>query len=270
MPDQHPILIGDYDPFFLAANLTKNSFRLSQLLSKELGEKTLANIYAHNLKQNVGVLRAATKRISRSYLEQEGLTDSIETFYNLTVSQAKTMIEKTASSALLAGVLGPSNNPQDPSQQAAEWAEALIFMTDFGVECLILEDFYALDDFKRALETVFRITNLPVCPFLDYRQFQNQSEDWLGWIEQREIEMLGVQGSFHELQQAVFPPETAVAWMLDDLPPSWEESAQAEHFLANEVWALFPTAKISYTSWRSFSQKLQIYNQQALRPQKKS
>ena len=263
---KHPLCVGDYDPFALAKHLTKKEFSFAEILNSEKGQEFFSSLYGHNLRHGAKILRSATRFASTSWLQKEGLAEKLEICMNLAISQAKLAIQNSQTDALLAGVLGPSAQPDFTLKELEEeFAQSLIFMADFGVECLVLEGFSDFSSLKTAVETACRLTNLPIAVFFSIpsKAVKKEVEAFFHLAEKNQLEMVGFCCSFENYEKWSKAISGVMGWMVASLPPKkqWEKIFHA--LSHSSTWGMMGSGFVPYPLWVEWQREIRPYQQKA-------
>ncbi len=186
------LIIGDLDPYKLYQSLSGKEVDCQMIIEDE---QRLQNIYQHNLNEGSAVLRALTKKAGPSWFDSKIPAINLETYYNLAINKAKTVIR--GREVMIAGVIGPGLNWDWGNEQKilSEVSENVILMDDFGVNFFLFEGFTDINQLSLVLSCCARQSNLPLASFLKVEDGLSQQEykRYTSLADKFELELCGLE-----------------------------------------------------------------------------
>jgi homocysteine S-methyltransferase len=145
------------------------------------------------------VIETNTFSANRNKLRAFGLQDQVEAINGAAVKIARGAREVSGQEVLVAGSIGPSALPFDPSDAGSEEPLRAIFREQAhaldarGVDLFILETFVSLPEIRIALEAVREISQLPIVASVTFPGDAWEDKEDTGWPEKvaRRLESLG-------------------------------------------------------------------------------
>jgi homocysteine S-methyltransferase len=145
------------------------------------------------------VIETNTFAANRNKLRAFGLQDQVEEINGAAVKIARQAREVSGQEVLIAGSIGPSALPFDPSDAESEETLRAIFREQArtldarGVDLFILETFVSLPEIRIALEAVREVSQLPIVASVTFPGDAWEDKEDTGWTEKvaRRLESLG-------------------------------------------------------------------------------
>jgi methionine synthase I (cobalamin-dependent) len=145
------------------------------------------------------VIETNTFAANRNKLRAFGLQDQVEEINGAAVKIARRAREVSGQEVLIAGSIGPSALPFDPSDSESEETLRAIFREQArtldarGVDLFILETFVSLPEIRIAFEAVREVSQLPIVASVTFPGDAWEDKEDTGWPEKvaRRLESLG-------------------------------------------------------------------------------
>ncbi len=145
------------------------------------------------------LIETNTFAANRQKLKAFGLQDQVEAINAAAVKVARSAREVSGKDVLIAGSIGPTGFPHDPTEAESEEALRSIFREQAraldarGVDAFILETFVSLPEIRVALEAVREVSQLPVIASVTFPGDAWEDKEDTGWPQKvaRRLETLG-------------------------------------------------------------------------------
>lgn len=144
--------------------------------------RAVLDIHLAYIAAGAELLETATFAASRPRLERLHAGELVEAVNSAGVKLAREAREVSGADCLVAGSIGPLagvidlDEPSGPPAIAAAHAEQAAILEGRGVDLLILETFFRLDELELAIQAVRAVTKLPLVACLSF-PFENLHED---------------------------------------------------------------------------------------------
>ncbi len=126
-------------------------------------QNPLLHGFRNQLQAGAGMLRTPTRFAGRSHLKALGLEERIEAICNISLNAARQANQVMGQDALICGVVGPAlGEALDEALTRKAVGEPAIYLLDKGADCLQLEGFANLTQFRWGMECLKMINNVPV------------------------------------------------------------------------------------------------------------